>query len=226
MLSVQVDSAEEAELTVGLVGDSTVASTYGWGPAFATHFKDNAKVLNYAKNGARLDSLSDKLDELLELKPDYVLIQFGHNDQKKYDTDEYSKKLKSYIDRVKNAGGKPIVLSSVTRRFFGEDGKIEPREEGLKANLSFYGQAAHAVADAEKVPFIDLYSISVAHHNEIGPEVSATYNFDESDTTHFSPEGAEAIATLILNELKRVVPDFTAYIDEESENQENGSGQL
>ncbi|MBN1517647.1 rhamnogalacturonan acetylesterase [Candidatus Sumerlaeota bacterium] len=208
--------AQATTVTIGLIGDSTVATRYGWGPAFATRIGDKAQVLNYAKNGATLESLSGKLDELLELKPDYVLIQFGHNDQKKYDTEEYKAKLKSYVDRVKQAGAQAIILSSVTRRNFDENGKIKPREEGLKANLTFYAKAAQEVAAEEQVPFIDLYAVSVAHHNEIGPEASAAYNYNEKDTTHFSPQGAGAIAMLILKELKAVVPDVPAWSESET----------
>ncbi len=206
--------AQEPPLNIGLIGDSTVASTYGWGPAFAKRFSDKAKVFNYAKNGATLPSLSKKLDELLELKPDYVLVQFGHNDQKKYDTEAYSENLKSYVERITRAEAKTIILSSVTRRFFDEDGKIKPRESGVKANLSFYAKAAQAVAQEEGVLFIDLNAISIEHHNQIGPEASVAYNFKETDTTHFSKQGAEAIATLVLTELQVIVPEIKDYLIE------------
>ena len=210
------DSAEPApaqNYTIGLIGDSTVATTYGWGPAFADRCNDRMTVLNYAKNGATLESLSDRLDELLTLHPDYVLIQFGHNDQKKYGTEEYSERLKSYVDRIKAAGGRPIIQSSVTRRNFGDDGKIAPRTEmkpgvPLKADLPAFSEAARVVAEQEGVPFIDLYHISVAHHNRIGPEASAAYNFKGTDTTHFSPEGAAAIADLVIAELRVAVPEL------------------
>jgi len=56
-----------------------MAEQSGWGPAFASRFKAHAEIINYAKNGATLQSLSKKLDALVQLKPDYVLIQFGHN---------------------------------------------------------------------------------------------------------------------------------------------------
>lgn len=204
-------------VTIGLIGDSTVASTYGWGPAFAEQWNNQITVLNYAKNGATLQSLAGKLDEILEHKPDYVLIQFGHNDQKIYGSEEYSTRLKDYVDRIKKAGGRAIVLSSVTRRNFDENGRIKPRTElsvgvPLKADLGTFEKAVQAVAQDEKIPFINLYSISVEHHNRIGPEESATYNFNANDTTHFNPKGARAIAGLIITELKIVVPELQTYL--------------
>lgn len=201
---------QEVTVTIGLIGDSTVASTYGWGPAFAAEVKDQVKVLNYAKNGATLDSLSTKLDAMIKQKPDYILIQFGHNDMKRYDTKAYSKKLTDYVERVTRGGSKPIVLSSVTRRTFDEHGKIAPGIiEGR--TLPDYAQAAQAVAKETKVPFIDLYSISVDHHNKIGPEASAAYNFNETDKTHFSKKGAKEIADLIIKELKTKTPELAPY---------------
>jgi len=131
------------EMKIGLIGDSTVAVQSGWGPAFASRFNGKAKILNYAKNGATLQSLTKKLDDLVKLKPDYVLIQFGHNDQKRYDTNAYSTHLKSYVARIQKAGGKPIILSSVVRRSFGKDGKIvnnmvKNEKYSYKANLTAY----------------------------------------------------------------------------------------
>ncbi len=79
-------------------------------------------------------------------------------------------------------------------------------------NLSYYAEAARAVAEENDLPFIDLYTISVAHHNKIGPETSAAYNYHETDTTHFSPDGAAAIAELIIAELQRVVPELAGYV--------------
>ena len=65
----------------------------------------------------------------------------------------------------------------------------------------------------QKICFIVLHMISVEHHNKIGPEASAAYNFNESDTTHFSKKGAGAIADLILNELQAIVPELAAYLE-------------
>jgi len=202
-----ITQAQEDTLKIGLIGDSTVATTYGWGPAFAAELNSNATVLNYAKNGATLASLSGKLDALIQQKPDYVLIQFGHNDMKQYDAETYAKKLKDYVERVSLARSKVVVLSSVTRRNFDKNGKIAPGViEGR--TLPDYAEAARVVAQEMKVPFINLNTISITHHNEIGPEASAAYNFTENDKTHFSKEGAAAIAELIIQELKPTVPEL------------------
>ncbi|UUO04612.1 rhamnogalacturonan acetylesterase [Blastopirellula sp. J2-11] len=214
LLSAPALAAEEKPLTIGLIGDSTVASTYGWGPSFAEMVTERTKVLNYARNGATLQSLSKKLDELLLQKPDYVLIQFGHNDQKRYDTSVYGAELTSYVERVKNAGGKPIVLSSVTRRGFDDNDKILPRDGNdiVKAPLPVYAKKAEAVAKQQNVPFLDLYTISVAHHNKIGPAESAKYNPTATDITHFTKQGADAIAELVVAELKVVAPALAPHL--------------
>jgi lysophospholipase L1-like esterase len=213
--SMSVIAAQPAKIKVGLIGDSTVATTYGWGPAFAEKVEKNVIVLNYAKNGATLESLSKKLDELLKAKPDYVLVQFGHNDMKVYDTKVYGVKLKDYVERIKQAGAKAIVLSSVTRRNFDKSGKIVPRvfNDNHSQILPKYASMAKAVAKEEQVPFIDLYSISLAHHNKLGVKEVGTYNHKKTDTTHFSPKGGKIIADMVIKELKRVVPDLCRYFD-------------
>ncbi|MCA8992066.1 MAG: rhamnogalacturonan acetylesterase [Planctomycetaceae bacterium] len=205
-------AAQDKAITIGLIGDSTVASTYGWGPAFADRFNDSVTVLNYAVNGATLDSLSRKLDRLIEQKPDYVLIQFGHNDMKRYGAEEYGKKLTDYVQRVKRGGSRAIVLSSVTRRVFNEEGQIAPVIMEGDRSLPAFAQVAKAVAQEHDVPFIDLNSISIAHHNKLGPEASAAYNFEGSDRTHFSKAGAAATAELIIAELKSAAPELSAFV--------------
>ncbi|QEF97255.1 Rhamnogalacturonan acetylesterase RhgT [Stieleria maiorica] len=205
--------AQVHHLTIGLIGDSTVATTYGWGPAFEEQCTGEAKVLHFAKNGATLESLSKRMDELLQYRPDYVIIQFGHNDQKKYGPDVYRTKLTSYIQRAKQVGVKPIVFSSVTRRNFGDDGKIQPRVANLKGDLPSFAATAEAVAKEQGVPFVDLYRISVNHHNTIGPGASQAYNFNPTDTTHFSPEGADATAKLIIAALRTEVPELDPFFD-------------
>jgi lysophospholipase L1-like esterase len=164
-----------------------------------------------------ITGLVGKLDELVELQPDYVLIQFGHNDQKRYDTQVYKAHLQSYVDRIQKGGGKPIIVSSVTRRSFDENGRIvsnlvRNEKYNYKATLTDYAKAAEALARELNLLFLDLHRVSIAHHNEIGREESMTYNFIEGDKTHFNKKGAEAITDLIIEELKTTVPELAVYL--------------
>src|SRR5262249_34489549 len=112
-----VDERGRTEATkpvkVVLVGDSTVADGSGWGPAFARRLGSGATCLNMARSGRSSKSYADEghWKKALALKPDYVLIQFGHNDQPgkgpqretKPET-TYRENLTRYIDESRAAG--------------------------------------------------------------------------------------------------------------------------
>ncbi|MCK5852419.1 hypothetical protein KAH27_05250 [bacterium] len=78
-----VSNIHEKNITIVLVGDSTVTDDVGWGGAFAERLNDKVKTLNFAKKGSSSKSFYDLkyFVPALKAKPDYVFIQFGHNDQ-------------------------------------------------------------------------------------------------------------------------------------------------
>ena len=209
--------AGKGTVTIGLIGDSTVAEQSGWGPAFAERFDRRATILNYAKNGATLESLSAKLDELVQHQPDYVLIQFGHNDQKRYDTTVYQDRLKSYVERIQQAGGQPVIVSSVTRRSFDADGKIvsnlvKNEKYNYRATLTDYANAAEAVATELKLRLPRPAPNQHRAPQPDRPRGEHDLQFQRGDLTHFNRKGAMAIAGLILEELKTVLPDVASYV--------------
>ena len=214
ILSMSVVEARKETLRVALIGDSTVTETSGWGKVFAGRFNDDVKVLNFAVGGRSAKSWYNekRLPKVLEAKPDYVLIQFGHNGQpgkgpaRETDpTTTYRGYLRTYVKEFRGVGAKPIIVSSVTRRNFDENGKI-------KSTLTPWAQAAKAVAAELRVPFIDLHTASVTYHNKIGPEASMAFNPKQGDTSHFNEKGAEAITNLVLEQLEVVAPDLAAYL--------------
>lgn len=108
---------------------------------------------------------------------------------------------------------------SPSSRTFDANGKIESSvvqmgKSNSKGTLTDYARAAQAVAGKMQVPFIDLHGLSIAHHNQIGPEASMAYNWKQGDTTHFNRKGTEAITDLILPELKKIIPELGAYLKE------------
>jgi alpha-L-fucosidase len=180
--------------------------------------KGEVKVLNFAVGGRSSRSWHDerRLPPALAEKPDSVLIQFGHNDQPgkgpERETDPatgYRDYLRLYVNDFRKVGAKPIILSSVVRRIFDENGKI-------KSTLGPWAEAAKAVATERNVPFIELHAASLELQNRLGPAASMTFNLLEGDTSHFNRKGAEAIADLIVARLKDVAPELADRLKPET----------
>ena len=207
-------TTEQPPLKIALVGDSTVTDSVGWGKAFAAHFNEKVTVDNFAAGGRSSKSyLAEKrLPKVLESRPDYVFIQFGHNDQPgkgfERETDPkttYKFYLRIFIYQFLKNDIKPILVSSVVRRKFDENGRIA-------STLTPWANAAKELAEEMKIPFIDLHTASMKYHNKIGPEESKTFNPKETDVTHFNDKGARAIAKLIIDELATEVLPLKAYL--------------
>ncbi len=67
---------------VVLAGDSTVTDKAGWGAAFAKLLSADAECINFAAAGRSSKSFRDsgQWKKVIDAKPTFVLIQFGHND--------------------------------------------------------------------------------------------------------------------------------------------------
>ncbi|MHB8897159.1 MAG: rhamnogalacturonan acetylesterase [Thermoguttaceae bacterium] len=207
-------AAQEKPVTVALVGDSTVTDDAGWGRAFAARFNDSVTVLNFSAGGRSSKSWYDekRLPAVLQARPDFVLIQFGHNDQPgkgpERETDPattYRDYLRIYVTAFREIGATPILVSSVTRRHFDADGKI-------RSSLAPWAAATKQVAADMKVPFIDLHTASVDYHNRLGPEKSMAFNPKPGDLTHFNAQGAEVVADLVVRQLRQVCPDLARHL--------------
>lgn len=82
LLLIALPGMSASPVIIALVGDSTVNDQGGWGPGFAASFGPPVKVMNFALNGRSSKSFRDegRWQPVLNAKPNYVLIQFGHND--------------------------------------------------------------------------------------------------------------------------------------------------
>jgi len=132
----QEPSADAKVIHVVLVGDSTVTPGAGWGNGFAASFDSHVQVTNLSRGGRSSKSFINEgsWKQALDLKPEYVLIQFGHNDQKVGDptrgTDPqttYRQYMAQYIDDARAAGIVPVLVTSLSRRQWGPDGKIHSK---------------------------------------------------------------------------------------------------
>ena len=208
------------EVRIVLVGDSTVTDNSGWGLAFAELLTPEAKCFNHAKGGAGTRSFykGNYWKNALAQKPDYVLIQFGHNDQPGKGPDRetdpqttYRENLARFIAEAKAAGAQPVLVTSLVRRIFLPDGK-------LQGELAPYAAAARAVAKEQKVPLVDLFARSLELHERLGAKASESFGpvhpklAGKFDGTHLSKEGAKQIARIVADELKQAVPELAPYI--------------
>ena len=112
----------EKKVTIFLIGDSTMADKpldenpeRGWGQLFTNYITDEVEIQNHAVNGRSTKSFlkEKRWDTVMNrLKPgDYVMIQFGHNDQKVVDSDRsapahtfYKENLIRYINDARSKG--------------------------------------------------------------------------------------------------------------------------
>ena len=125
-----------------MAGDSTMSikevkdyPETGWGMPFSIFFNDSIDVKNRAKNGRSTRTFISEglwagiINELN--KDDFVIIQFGHNDQSKdkvdrYTTPEqYKQNLVNFIAAVRAKQAQPLLMTPVTRRNFDEKGQIK-----------------------------------------------------------------------------------------------------
>ncbi len=218
-------------LRIVLVGDSTVASGSGWGDAFAKLLAPGAQCVNMGRGGRSSKSYRDEghWKKVLAAKPDWVLIQFGHNDQPgkgpERETDaktSFRDNLARYIAEARAIGARPVLVTSLTRRNFNAEGRIVPAELAAATDtaggknpdfLNAYVEAARIVAAERKTPLIDLNARSIEQMNLLGPEKAAAYDPKPKDPahpdkTHLSARGAAETAKLVAAEIRAHIPDL------------------
>jgi len=229
------EPAKPALPTIMLIGDSTVRNgrddgaggQWGWGDSLADHVDlSKVNVVNRAVGGTSTRSFVAvgywrRVKTLL--KPgDFLLMQFGHNDDKKDDRaslkgagDEtkelvnpktgkpetvhtYGWYLRQYIREAKAMGVTPIVCSSVPRKIW-KDGKVEP------GALAGYTNWAHEIAEQEKVGFVDLNALISRRYETLGQAKVDALFADEH--THTTLTGAKLNAEIVAEALKQMPGD-------------------
>lgn len=214
-------SATHHPVRMVIVGDSTVCNwpaksvLRGWGMFIQDYFETNQlQVINLAKPGRSTKTFikEGRWAAALKLKPNYVLIQFGHNDSHPPSRPEhtdakttYRQYLRQYIDQSRAIGAKPVLITPMSRRYFKPDGKVENR-------LLPYAEAMKIVAKEKNVPLVDLNTASVKLWERLGPKGSNALADRPTDPTHFNTKGAKEMAHLIMQQLPKVEPSLTAYL--------------
>ena len=194
--------------TIFLLGDSTVCDQplepyASWGQMLTRFFDANVAIANHAESGESLRSSlgAKRLDKVLSLiKPgDYLLIQYGHNDEKEKGEGigaftSFKTDLKYFIDSARKKGASPILITPVQRRTFDKDGKITNSHGD-------YPEAVRQAAKEENVPLIDLNAMSKELYEALGKDGSGIL-FKQGDGTHHDNYGAYELAKCIVEGIK------------------------
>ncbi len=225
----------ERAVRVFMIGDSTMANknTYdapetGWGQVFQELFTQSVEIQNHAKNGRSTKSFRDLGHWAVvekQLQPgDYVIIQFGHNDQKENDParyapaqTDYRANLKRYVSEVQAKGAFPILCTPVNRRKFNEEGNFIDQHAD-------YPNVVRQIATELSLPLIDMHKKSLTVLEELGvedskdlfmhvmPGVYAKFPEGLTDNTHFTPYGARVMAKLAAEELMELKNPLRHYL--------------
>ncbi len=217
--------------TIYLCGNSTVVDQEeepwaSWGQMITRWFGPQVAIANFAESGLSCTTFLAqlRLDKILSQlkKGDYVIVEFGHNDEKEKKAGDgawysYSRNLKIFADRVRSAGGSIIFCTPTARRSFDADGHIINTHGD-------YPEAMKTVAQREQVPVIDLTQMSTTFYEALGVEGSKralvhypanTFANQEkplADNTHFNPYGAWEVAKMVVMGLKKINSPLAAYL--------------
>jgi len=206
-----------------LIGDSTMADKpiednpeRGWGMVLPSFFNDNVIVENHARNGrsSRTFIEEGRWDFVLNRvgKGDYVVIQFGHNDEvetkKSYTTlPEFKANFQRFVREVREKGAEAILCTSVARRKFDSIGNLIDTHP-------VYPEVIRQVAKEMSVPLIDMqrksekvllkYGVenSKKLFMHIAPGIWKKVPDGRVDDTHFVEAGAMEMAKCFVEGIR------------------------
>ena len=219
--------------TIFLCGNSTVVDQpyepwASWGQMIPRWFGPEVAISNHAESGLTAGSFlgSNRLDKILTMmrKGDYVLCEFGHNDQKEKMAGagawyNFSYNLKVFIDKVRAKGGNIIFVTPTQRRRFDD-----ATHSKILETHGDYPDAMRTVAKREGVPVIELHDMTRTFFETLGYENSKkalvhypanTYPGQDkplADNTHFNPYGAYEVAKMVVMGMKQLNLPLVKYL--------------
>jgi len=207
--SLQIEPAKVP--TVFLIGDSTVCDQpsepwNSWGQMLPRFFKPQVAIANHAESGETVeDSLKAKRFEKVfgQMQPgDYLLVQFGHNDQKSKAPnalETYKADLEKVVERTCRLGGTPVLVTSMERK------------AGLEGpTLAGYPDTVRAVAKEQSCALIDLNAMSLVFYRALGQDLDKAFQ----DGTHHNNYGSYELAKcMVLGVEQNKLPLAKSIVD-------------
>ncbi len=210
-------------MNIYMIGDSTMKFnnfyTYpqtGWGQVLNLFTKEDILVFDYAENGRSTKSFIDegRFDVVLNKieKGDYLICQFGHNDEKEYDKSRYTTPFDTYVsnleyfaNKIKEKGAHIVFATSITRHKYENNKCVNSHGDYPKAMLEF--------AKKNNYTCIDLNQLTMDLYTKLGEEKTKefhmifpkntynTYIEGKDDHSHLRYEGAIMVAEIFVRNI-------------------------
>jgi len=195
--------------------------------------------VNMARGGASTRSFRAQglWERSLQTKPDYMLIQFGHNDvvfnrppgaapagappnvaafggdRTLTNPGDYEANLRQYVTEARAAGIRPILVTPITRQYFEADGKIH-------SDQTEHCITMRKIAAEMNVPLIELQNDSIAYLESIGEVAGHKFEITKKDATgatifdktHFNWAGSYVFGRMVAVDLGKTAPELAKYV--------------
>jgi hypothetical protein len=223
--SIAYAPAVPSDVVMYVITDSTGCDQEGpdlagWGQWLPQFLGPGISVANYGNSGAlsecsaattpcRTDapyySFYDNPKMWPVVKPllrpgDVVLIEFAHND-KNTPQAAFEANINTYIKETKAAGAIPVLATPIPRNNWTNATTMSPDQLVNGAGVDLPA-TIRKIGAANSLPVIDLTAKSLAAFSLKGESAVGAYY--SGGTTHLSPTGANVVAGIARDEIKRL----------------------
>ena len=223
LVSASFSAGAAPKLKIILIGDSTMTDSAGWGLGFK-QFLDPEKVelINASRGGRSSMSFmkEGRWTNALALKGDYYLIQFGHNNEpgkpgRSTDMATFVANMNQYVDDARSIGAKPILVTPLVRRQWAKGSTNQ-----INSSLAPYAAEVRKIAAEKNVPLVELHDRAKELCESLGKQKCLEFsptkiNVDGTtafDGTHLKGEGHVMFARLVVDELRKNVPELAPVL--------------
>lgn len=215
----QTDS-QSSRPDIVLVGDSTVTEDAGWAAGFFACLSDRTKCVNLARGGRSSSSFREEglWDQALAMRPTWLLIQFGHNDEPGHPGKEnepdtsFRQNLQRYLEEARAEGIQPVLITPLSRRQWGRSPDF-PNQ--IQSSLAPFARVVEELSRDNAVPLIDLHRRSVEVYQSLtrrGCEMISPRKEDgQLDNTHLNRAGANMFGSMVAMDCRALVPEMDTH---------------
>lgn len=223
--------------TILFAGDSTLDDNgfrhpyRSWGREVGFYLKSGHSIANFAVSGSSTKSFRDSgqwARLAAAIKPgDFVVIEFGHNDQKRstpfYLENRWSDPkglfreiVRGWVAEVRAKGASPILASPICRGTFDKDGKrlVDGTHASDGVCLGSYRDAMAELSEELKCDYVDMNTLTKSLMEKVGKAETEKFFVISTglirgkdgeparDVTHPIKAGAEAFADLFVSDAR------------------------